>query len=260
MSEPPSRFPKDFDVIYSIGTDCTCAQHLNKLGLRTVSGPFDWLTGVSSIFPRLDLILNRFQCFIDQEHFYYDDRDKLKCDPYRNEKTGFLHLHDFPAGVPLKESFPAVREKYLRRIDRFENNLRSGKKILLVWFTNEPTADEARLIELCCRIKEELGGQIYFLLIEGKADMPQGSIECARPAEHVLLYRFFIETPVSMRQQRKCLNKILSPYRTPGAFRRRFRMNFAQVAANLVSAFVPVKSKRIACRDKIQHWLKVKKF
>lgn len=39
-----------FDMIYSIGEDCACSLYMNKLKLRKVSGPFDWLTALISIY------------------------------------------------------------------------------------------------------------------------------------------------------------------------------------------------------------------
>lgn len=33
-----------YDVIYSLGRDCSCAMYMRQTNLRSCSGPFDWLT------------------------------------------------------------------------------------------------------------------------------------------------------------------------------------------------------------------------
>ncbi len=253
---------RNFDHIYSLGRNCTCAQQLSKLGLRTFAGPFDWV-GTAPLRPRLELILEEFQDFLEESYLEpipIEPNHGLRCDPYLNKVKGFSHRHDFPAGVPLSQSFPEIKKKYVHRITRFLDTLHSNKKVLLVWYVNIPIKDDPLIPELCRRINEKFECQIHFLFIEGVTNLPPGELDYSEPTELTTLYRFHIESPTSLRQQRKWLNKILSPYSMPGTFRRRAGIHLAQVVANLLSAFIPIKSWRIACRDKVQHWLKVKKF
>lgn len=41
--------PKVYDIVYSIGYDCTAARYMGKYFLRSYAGPFDWIT--LAIFP-----------------------------------------------------------------------------------------------------------------------------------------------------------------------------------------------------------------
>ncbi len=265
MSKPDSRAGRTFDIVYSLGFNCACAQHLRKLGLRSTSGPFDWLTCVP-FPPRAELILNHFNGFLEPEDFYAVPEDpdcapREKCDPYQNRRTGFLHLHDFPAGVPIEQSFPAAQEKYRRRIERFERNLSDpAKRILLVWFFNEPMADEALLVDLCRRIVEKYGAHLRFLFIESSPHATPGKPQRQCPTEYIERYSYYVNPAWPLRKQHEPLSRILKRYRTPGVAGRRARMRVNRSVVAVIPALIPVKKWRTACREKLKRIMKTKGF
>ena len=59
---------KTYDIIYSIGYDCSCALYIKETGLRLTSGPFDWLTH-ASIEERFAALLNEFDDFFNIKDF-----------------------------------------------------------------------------------------------------------------------------------------------------------------------------------------------
>ena len=125
-----------FDFICSIGSSCLCATSLRDAGLRLSSGPFDWLLG-PGMKDRVDLIVRDFEGWLEQGDFeFLGNPNKFSHDSYRNRKTGYKFSHDFDIGKPLEESFPAVREKYMRRIARFYERVRASRRVLLVWLEN----------------------------------------------------------------------------------------------------------------------------
>ncbi|MBQ5700409.1 MAG: hypothetical protein IIV74_03910 [Alphaproteobacteria bacterium] len=159
-----------YDIVYSIGHDCACSMYLKKHRLRVVSGPLDWLTSVPAHM-RFDMIMNDFDGFMDADDFVFVDKDPNifnddKCDYYKNIRTGLYFYHDFAAGVPLKKSFPAVAEKYKRRIDRFYKNLRDKQNVLLVWFSHYHNTTNEQWAKFADDFSRKIGKKIDFLIIQ----------------------------------------------------------------------------------------------
>ena len=184
---------KKYDIIYSIGRDCSCAMYLQKQGLRISSGPFDWLTNVNDIKDRLKIILNDFDNFLNLEDLKFLPKDPNvfndeACDYYENLRNGFYYYHDFPKNVSLNDSFSQVKEKYDRRIRRFMYNLKTKKKVLLVWFSHIPTADEA-IISLCEQICQKYNKQIDFLVIENDDMKNDDEIKKKLLAPNIVMYK-----------------------------------------------------------------------
>ena len=130
-----------FDFICSLGSSCLCATSLRDAGLRLSSGPFDWLLG-PGMRERVELVVRDFEGWLEPGDFeFLGNPNKFEHDSYRNVKTGYKFSHDFDIGKPFEESFPAVREKYLRRIARFYERVRASRRVLLVWLENPMTDD-----------------------------------------------------------------------------------------------------------------------
>ena len=130
-----------FDFVCSIGSSCLCATSLRDSGLRLSSGPFDWLLG-PGMKARVDLIVRDFEGWLEPGDFeFLGNPNKFEHDSYRNRKTGYKFSHDFEIGTPFEVSFPAVREKYMRRIARFYESVRASRRVLLVWLEN-PVEDD----------------------------------------------------------------------------------------------------------------------
>lgn len=56
-----------YDVIYSLGTNCACAEYLRKYNLRRYAGPFDWITS-PNIHAPFEAITTHFKSFLDFAH------------------------------------------------------------------------------------------------------------------------------------------------------------------------------------------------
>ena len=127
-----------YDLILPFGIACSCSQSLRRAGLQHLSLPFDWIGRQKNeafweadASSRAAFIRNGFANFLDLEDFdYHGDHTNGKA-KYLNRRTGFIFLHDFPAGVPIADSIAAIREKYARRISRLYQLLDASKRILL---------------------------------------------------------------------------------------------------------------------------------
>ncbi len=267
MKAETSRADRTFDIVYSIGHACPCARDLGRMGLRTQSGPFDWNWQVG-FYERFDMMLSRFDSFIEKEDLYlFQDKNPesgARCDSYKNRRTGFLHSHDFIAGIPLEQSYPQVREKYDRRIGRMLSYLDDrSKKVLLVWVGPtkiDENDDMAHVTAACARVIEQYGNHIHFLLIEGREEVESGKPLYKALNDHVDLYSYHSAPPYFSKKHRKDICRIMLKYRVPGMDERR-RKNFrGQILVNVLTSLIPVKKWRIACRDGLMGWLNIKKF
>jgi hypothetical protein len=135
MSKSGMLFGKKFDFIFSLGENCAAATYLRRFNLRYISSPFDWLCNVS-LKTRVDLLVNGFNGFLEKQNLCRIEKNR-NGDPhhdfYLDKKLGFKFLHDFPVGKSLDDSFPAVKEKYNRRIERLLQRLKTPQNVLCVW-------------------------------------------------------------------------------------------------------------------------------
>ena len=164
-------FDTKFDLVISIGEDCACSSYLRRCKLQDFSYPFDWLTKASFI-TRMELILNDFSDFLKKENLYSLDKSKYnqideKCDYWADKKYDFYFYHDFPAGEPFEQSYPAVKEKYSRRTKRLYDQIEKSDKILFVWWSRDKHQDVEVVQNYYYKlIKRFADKSIYLLLIE----------------------------------------------------------------------------------------------
>ena len=172
-----------YDFICSLCEACACAMYLQGTGLRTASGPFDWIAGMDFL-SRAELIAAGFDGFLEKEDLVAQEwgvgnATDPNCDAFANKRNGLLFLHDFPRNVPLDDSFGNVREKYRRRIERFESRLRSGGRTLLVWVSRKSPMPEDVVLKGCDMITGLYGKGVDFLFVENDAGIPsRKSEEC----------------------------------------------------------------------------------
>ena len=103
-----------YENIVSLGYYCGVARDLEKLGLRSFSGPFDWmLSPITGVVAALE---NSFDGFLS--HDGLAQNTKLR-QVYRDARYGFLLFHDFDKYKKLDEQLEFVKRKYERRIKRF---------------------------------------------------------------------------------------------------------------------------------------------
>ena len=138
-----------YDLIFSMGEACFCADMLRKFGLRIFSAPFDWMAG-ANLSDRFQIFLNDFEGFIEKQDFVYIDKryNPLPRDIYKNTQTGITFNHDFPMDGNFEETFYDVQKKYHHRINRLLKTIRQEKNVLIVYIEQpfspmqQPNIDE----------------------------------------------------------------------------------------------------------------------
>ena len=110
---------KEYDQAVSLGAICQVAHHLRRRGLRTGSGPLDWVL-CESLSQVTRLLGNRFADFMELKNLKVEGEHD---DSLRVWDTGynFLSVHDFPLACNSEEnlqSYPEFRAKMDRRTAR----------------------------------------------------------------------------------------------------------------------------------------------
>lgn len=171
-----------FDFVCSVGSSCLCATSLRDAGLRLSSGPFDWLLG-PSLKDRVELIANDFAGWFERDDFeFLGNPEKFDHDSYMNRRTGYKFAHDFEIGKPFEKSFPEVRDKYARRIERFYGLIRASRRVLLVWLENPVDDDRPSDEDVAASLetlKRKFPGVKVEILVVDRApdDTPGGELE-----------------------------------------------------------------------------------
>lgn len=102
-----------FSNFVSLGGTCYTASSMSKYGLRSFSGPFDWL--VTGDFAWIMHYLeNSFEDFLEKENL---ERWNGYAEKFRDTKSGFLFLHD--EEYPFEENYSQLKLKYQKKTGRF---------------------------------------------------------------------------------------------------------------------------------------------
>jgi hypothetical protein len=159
-------FGKKFDFVFSLGENCAAAMYLRKFKLRDMSSPFDWVCNVPLI-DRVDLLLNNFSGFLERENLVKISKMEggdPKHDYYHDKKSGFKFYHDFPAMIPLEQSFPEVKSKYDRRIARLIARLQHAHRVLCIWSGYEIETSDEDLVLAVKKMGEKFPNADFCLL------------------------------------------------------------------------------------------------
>ena len=161
------RFPKTYDAVVSIGQWCATAICMKKLGLRSASGPFDWLFGGGErVKSYVDLMLSGFSGF-----FLRDNLRKVREDPaegtevYVDVVQGWEFRHDFSVGVPFEENYAKSRARFDRRIARLLGTLRSKGRVMLVHWLGEGRYKRDEVVADMRRLRSAFPGTAIDLLV-----------------------------------------------------------------------------------------------
>ena len=172
---------KKYDFIFGIGRACACSQSLRKAGLQLLSLPWDWLaTTPSPDGPDLDMRLrimeSGFADWLREEDLVFVNHvaDNGK-DQYRNKRYSIVYPHDFPRDVPLHESFPAVKAKYDRRVQRLMRLMTEAKTCVLAVYMDSPLSALAD-VETC----RDAQRRLQALCPNAKVDFLMFSLEYGR--------------------------------------------------------------------------------
>lgn len=105
---------KQYQYCVSLGWFCATASALQRYGLRSSAGPFDWM--ISDFDSVLQVMENNFCDYMSKENLR-EKEDNINV--IVDTKYGFEYPHDIRTN--LEEDYPEIYKRYQRRIDRFRN-------------------------------------------------------------------------------------------------------------------------------------------
>jgi len=136
---------KRYDLIFGLGTACSCSQSLRAAGLQLLTFPYDWTAPIlpNDLRVRADFIADGFTAWFEKEDLepYEASADAIRRATdangrvralYRNRRTQHSFPHEFWSDESLDAAYPAAAEKYRRRIARLGDCLMSAKNVLVV--------------------------------------------------------------------------------------------------------------------------------
>ena len=175
---------KKYDFVFGLGRACACSQSLRIAGLQLLSLPWDWITYQlepqgPDLLLRVDVIASGFAGWFEEADVKFVKNNPASGkDLYINERSKIIYPHDFPPGVPLHESYPAIRDKYDRRVKRFLRLLSEAKSSILAVYMDAPTYPAAD-VETCREAQRRLQAQYPRV----KVDFLMFALERGRPFE-----------------------------------------------------------------------------
>ena len=160
---------KTYDLIVPLGFACSCSQTLRRAGLQLASFPWDWV-GTPPASERCEFICNDFKDWMNLEDLEWAGKnDTFGHEEVWNVRASHFFMHDFVHGVSLEEQYPAVAEKYARRISRLDKLLKESKTVLLVYI-DTPVSPRPLPLEDCKKSLELMSAkypnaEFNFLLV-----------------------------------------------------------------------------------------------
>ena len=201
---------RKYDMTMSVGAACFVPEVLKKLKLRDFSGPFDWMYG-SDVLTRLTFIKNRFKNYFDFDDFEYvglnPDNGKAV---YKNKRSGIVYNHDFPTG-DFADVFPAVAEKYERRIKRVLSHLDSDERVLLVYSELGNTGDKESIVKLINEINTKYVADVDLLYINHNDSIElKHHTRARRISKHVIYAEYhYAIFPDELSQAKRITRKLV---------------------------------------------------
>ena len=184
-------FNTKFDLVVSIGEDCTCSGYLRRCRLQDFSYPFDWLTK-ASFASRIELLLNNFSDFLNKKDLYILEKPKngnvdKKCDYWADKKYDFYFYHDFPANESFESAYKKIKEKYSRRITRLYKQISDSKNVLFVWWSRSKHQSIELVQDYYTKLSQRFpSNSVYLLIIESSENEENIFLE----DNHILISRF----------------------------------------------------------------------
>lgn len=129
------RTKEYYDLIFSIGSGCSCSYHLRQNKLQHCSFPFDWVVNKSA--------MNIYKVFANKFADYplKENMERIRDTPdgniFRDNKYQIEYVHDFPKSRSFDENFEILAAKMFRRSERLIRKINSARNVLMVYQDNQ---------------------------------------------------------------------------------------------------------------------------
>lgn len=247
-----------YDYVCSIGHYCAAGMYLKRHLLRDCSSPLDWVgMGPNGLATSVGLICSGFRGFLEAGKLSplvnrrIAGSDDLAHDYYLDGVTQMMVIHDFPAGIPLRESYPEIRAKYDRRIARMLARLRTFGRSLLVYQTRTERLEDGLIAAQAGKLRSCFGARAVDLLVIEHVEGACG-VSVSEPAPGVWHFRgpFFRREIHPVLGDVNLCDEVFAQIRCRGKARRVLADKVRMVAARVFSLVHLNREKRKAARER----------
>lgn len=156
-----------YDNCISLGWFCGTASSMEKHGLRSHSGPFDWY--FSEFDSVLKVIETDFSDFMKKENLWFNDSN---CKVFYDTKYGFHCSHDVVHS--FDEEYPLIYQKYMRRVEQFKEDIKSPTCFIRTVKDESEISFIEKNRDYIYKVlrKENTNNNIIFLLKKNLRNMP----------------------------------------------------------------------------------------
>lgn len=173
-----NNIKRSYNIVVSLGCNCSTATHLKRNDLRRFSMPLDWMKS-PSLSDVIRLLKNKFNGFMEfnnlillgrsahtVEGIEHDEEvrpNSIATFLVANKTYNIYFFHDFIV-IPNHDwsvTYPVVKDKYNRRINRFLNKIKNSESVLFV--RQRATIDET--IELQSVLSQLTNGKFNLLIV-----------------------------------------------------------------------------------------------
>jgi len=129
---------KEYDMIFSLGANCSAAKQLQHRGLRRYSLPFDWtyFTTEKALDAFMEGLKNNFADFLHFENMRVIPEEELigaskHKSLYEDTATRYRFIHHFPKNH-TQAQYDDVVSLWRKRVQRFYHELENSNDILIL--------------------------------------------------------------------------------------------------------------------------------
>lgn len=256
---------KTYDLIIPIGCKCKCAYNLRRLGLQFESFPFDWIY-IPTPATIEQLFVTEFSNFMLEENLRLRSKQP-KFDEVDDLATGIYSAHDFDTHKSISEVYPAVKQKFDRRIEKLKNKIKNAKRILMVHEAEDVVQDNDVIVKQYTALQKFFSDKKLDLLY---LYLPTEHVEYSEEILHpnVKKITFFRDYSLEWQGDPKLFDKAFSGIKlswktkfkwyTSKIYLSGLRKRLSQLALRALSGFIIIKKYRKLFRDKYVH--KTSKF
>jgi hypothetical protein len=169
VTDPDWAAPRSYASVASIGSQCLTATLLRAAGLRSWSGPFDWI--FSNLRMVGDCIEDDFRAFLDPENLIPIAPD-LRAAPDIQFADHRLYRARYRLRAIFNHSDPTRPEVYAyleRCVARFRSALRSGRPHLLVGVSTKAQGGRQAFVRLAGLLADHAAVELLVFMLRDPA-------------------------------------------------------------------------------------------